>query len=167
MPVGLAGGAWCECMSAGAWVMSVMATFLVRLLGWSFGVLGDEADESVDLVRGHRLLERAGHHPGLVPGGDVRVRVDDRLVDEVRQILAGLLRGRPELVERGADLAGRTGNGLELVAGAAPVLGEERDRGRRGAAARTTPGAARGSRAAAGGLPVLAAVPARVGRLRH
>ena len=48
-----------------------------------------------------------GHDAVLVAGRDVGARVDDRLVDEVLERLAGLLRRLGQVVEVGADLAGR------------------------------------------------------------
>ena len=148
IPVGGGGGAWWPfeewLSSAGAWAMVavsvICASSLVR-------VRRQIRDERVDLGRGHGRSEVLGHHVRLVALGDHGVGVDDRLLDEGRKRLSRRLRGRRQVVERGADSTGRAGNRLEGVAGRAAVVLEDRRRDRRSAA--------RG-RAAVGALSVLA-----------
>src|SRR5436190_15385228 len=78
-------------------------------------------NEAVELLLRQRLAERLRHHVRVVARLDVRVRIDDRLADEVLERPARLLGVLRQPVEVGPDVRRRAGR-RERVAGAAAVV---------------------------------------------
>src|SRR6185437_13179599 len=107
----------------------------------------DEGDQVVDLRLAQRRRERGRHDARREALGDVLVGVGDRLLDElVHRHAGGLLVGR-DVVQVGADGAGRAGRRQGVAAAAAGAAGEDRLAGRRAAAGAS---AGRGATARAG-----------------
>src|SRR5215467_11368928 len=93
-PVGL--GAW--------WISWAVAVVIFSLVSGSLatrflGRLDEERHERVELLLREQMPEVLRHEVLRVTGLNVRIRVDDRLVDERLERLVRLLRVRDELVE--------------------------------------------------------------------
>src|SRR5205807_4298388 len=116
-------GAWWR-----SWPVAVVVNAGSSLRARVLGRLDEEGHERVELRLRNRLPERLGHHALRVAGLDVRVRVDDRLVDERLERLVRLLRVHDELVEIRPDGAGRV-RGRERMAARAAVRVEDRQPG--------------------------------------